>query len=532
MFIFIVTFRLVSFWRLLSERKYVIIFYLLQIVFTTLLCISTSWAVLAKKVEDKDKREAPVGYGSPGLSAHSYQPQSSLGQGDASAISVGAGYSIGGAKPSYSFGGQGSSGALQYSAEGLSQLSPNSHGSIQLAPITLQPSHGGAFATGDLSQIMSQLSHSLGAGGISLQPSNTVAEFHQAQGALAQANQGGQEYSFPQFSYGAPKQQQQFVVSEQLQQQLSSAPSYSAGTKGLGSYSTGPVLFTPTESQSIAPAQSYGSPSAGHSFDASSLSLGGGAHSLAGLGLGSGLSLGGAGHSFSGAGHSFGGAGHSLGGAYKQLSSYPGPNKSSFKPSAYLGSSIKGESGQSGLSSQGISSQGLFSQGLSGHGLSGLSGSYGSPSFGSYHGANHGGLSLNSGGHGASFGGSQGFGSGSSKFIGPVYQSVKGEGLEGASTYGFPSSSYSNNAHAASSNKPYYVAKHHHHSAPSSFGEGSSSYRSPASSHSSLSSYSSGPKHSFGTSSSHYSPKDAYGAASETSYNTIKYSEELKPRAH
>ncbi|KAJ8719524.1 hypothetical protein PYW08_011699 [Mythimna loreyi] len=509
------------------------------IVFTTLLCISTSWAVLAKKVEDKDKREAAVGYGSPGLSAHSYQSPASLGQGDASSISVGAGYSIGGAKPSYSFGGQGASGALQYSAEGLSQLSPNSHGSIQLAPITLQPSHGGAFATADLSQFMNQLSHSLNAGGISLQPSTTVAEFHQGQGAdsaHAQATQGGQEYSFPQFSYGAPKQQQQFVISEQLQQQLSSAPAYSSGTKGLGSYSTGPVLFTPSESQSNAPAQSYGSPSAGQSFDAGSLSLGGGGHSLAGLGLGSGLSLGGAGHSFGGAGHSFGGAGLSLGGAYKQLSSYPGPGKTSFKPSAYLGSSVQGDSGH------GQSSHGLSGQGLSGHALSGLSGSYSAPSFGSYRGGSHG-LSLNTGSHGPSFGGSQGFGSGSSKFIAPVYQSAKGEGLEGASafssghappgtTYGFPSSSYSsNNAHAASSNKPYYVPKHHHASS-SSFGEGSSSYRSPASSHSSLSSYSSGPKHSFGSSSSHYSPKDTYGAASETSYNTIKYSEELKPRAH
>lgn len=498
--------------------------------------------MLAKKVEDKDKREAPVSYGAPGLSALSYQSPSSLGQGDASAISVGAGYSIGGAKPSYNFAGLGSGGALQYSAEGLSQLSPNSHGSIQLAPITLQPSHGGAFASSDLSQLMSQLSHSLGGAGVSLQPSTTVAEFHQGQGAEgAQLAQGGQEYSFPQFSYGAPKQQQQqFVLSEQLQQQLSSAPAYSSGTKGLGSYSTGPVLFSPSESQSNAPAQSYGSPSAGQqSFDVGSLSLGGGGHSLNGLGLGSGLTLG-------GAGHSFGGAGHSLGGTYKQLNSYAGPGKGSFKPSAYLGSSIQGDSGH-GQSSQGFSNHGLSGQGLSGHGLSGSSGSFGGPSFGSYRSASHGALSLNTGGHAASFGPSQGgFGGGSSKFIAPVYQSAKGEGLEGASafssghvappgtTYGFPSSSFSsNNVHAASSNKPYYVStKHLHHSSPSSFGEGSLSYRSPASSHSSLSSYSSGPKHSFGSSSSQYSPKDVYGAASETTYNTIKYSEELKPRAH
>ncbi|CAH0625381.1 unnamed protein product [Chrysodeixis includens] len=525
------------------------------IVFTTLLCISTSWGVLAKKVEDpKDKRETAVGYGSSGISAHSYQAPS-LGQGDASAISVGAGYSIGGAKPSYSFGGQGSSGALQYSGEGLAQLSPNSHGTIQLAPITLQPSHG-AFATGDLSQFMSQLSHSLGAGGLSLQPSTAVAEFHQGGEGVQAAQAGhGQEYAYPQLSYGSPKPQH-FVLSDDLQQQLSNSPAYSSGGgKGLGNYATGPVLFTPSEAQSNAPANNYGAPSSGQLLsDAGSLSLGGG-HSLGGSGHslgGSSHSFGGAGHSFGGAGHSFGNGGHSLGGAgglsfggaghslaglnlgghsfggsYKQLGSgYAGPGKTSFKPSAYLGSTIQGESG---------------------HALSSLSGSYGSPSFGSYRGASHGGLSLSSGGHSASFGGSQGgFGSGSSKYIAPVYHSAKAEGLEGASafasshgasppgtTYGFPTSSYSsNNAHAASSNRPYYISKHHHHSSPSGFGEGSSSFKAPASSHSSLSSYSSGPKYSFGSSSSHYAPKDAHGAASETTYNTIKYSEELKPRAH
>uniref|UniRef100_A0A2A4JFX5 Uncharacterized protein n=1 Tax=Heliothis virescens TaxID=7102 RepID=A0A2A4JFX5_HELVI len=488
-----------------------------------------SWAVLAKKVEEpKDKREALVSYGSPGHSALSYQAPASLGQADANTISVGAGYSIGGAKPSYSFG-QGSSGALQYSAEGLSPLAANSHGNIQLPPITLQPANGGAFSTGDLSQLMSQLSGTLHAGGISLQPSTTVAEFHQgAEGA----QQGGQEYAFPQFSYAAPKQQH-FVLSEQLQQQLSSAPAYSAGSKGLGSYSTGPVLFTPSESQSNnAPAQqSYGAPSAGHSLgDTGSLSLGGlggGSHSL------SGITLGGTGHSFGGSAHglgsglSLGGTGHSFGNSYKHLSGYAGPGKTSFKPSAYLGSSVQGEG-----------------QALSSHGLSSLSGSYGSPSFGGFRGAGHGSLTLGSSGHSVSFGGSQGFGSGSSKFLAPVYQSAKGEGLESASafssghvappgtTYGFPTSSYSNNAHAASSNKPYYVNAKHHHHAPPSFGEGSSSYRAPGSSHSSLSSFSSGPKYNFGGSSSLYSPKDAYGAASETTYNTIKYSEELKPRAH
>ncbi|XP_075976872.1 uncharacterized protein LOC142977067 [Anticarsia gemmatalis] len=527
------------------------------IVFTTLLCVSTSRAVLAKKVEDpKDKREAPVSYGAPGLSSHSYHAPASYSQGDASAISVGAGYSIGGAKPSYSFGGQGSSAGLQIPSEGLS---PNGHATIQLAPITLQPGHG-AFAAGDLSQIMSQLSHSLNAGGLSLQPSNAVAEFHQSSEGAQGAAQG-HELSLPQFTYGAPQYE--------LSQQLSSAPAYSAGTKGLSSYtSTGPVLFTPSESHSngaaaaAAPAVTYGAPSSGHSlgdassftlgagqslggsghsFGGSALSLGGSGHSLGGAGHslgGSGHSLGGSGHSLGGSGHSFGGSGHSLaglslggaghsfGGAYKQLSGgYSGPSKTSFKPSAFLGASVQSESG---------------------HGVSSLSGSYGAPSFGGFRGGSHGGLSLSSAGHGPSFGGSLGgFGSGSSKFIAPVYQSVKSEGLEGASalssghfasppgtTYGIPTSSYAaNNAHAASSNRPYYVSTKHHRASPGSFGQGSSVYRASPSAHSSLSSYSSGPKYSFSGSSSHYEP-DVHGAASETSYNTIKYSEELKPRVN
>lgn len=527
------------------------------------MCVSSTWAVLAKQADDpKDKREAPVSYGAPSLSSHGYQAPASYSQGDASAISVGAGYSIGGAKPSYSFG-QGSSGGLQIPSEGLS---PNGHATIQLAPITLQPSHGGSFSPGDLSQIMSQLSHSFNTGGLSLQPSNTVAEFHQS-GDGAQALSQGQELAFPQFSYGAPK----FDLS-QLSQQVSSAPAYSTGTKGLSSYtSTGPVLFNPSQEShsnaAAAPSLTYGAASSGHSLgDAGSFSLGSAGHSLGGSGQsfggsghtlgGAGHSLGGAGHSLGGSGHSFGGSshslggsglslggsghslggsghlgsislgggGHSYGGSYKQLSGYASPSKTSFKPSAFLGASVQRESG---------------------HSLSGLSGSYNAPSFGAFRGGSHGGVALSSAGHGSSFGGSLGgsFGSGASKFIGPVY---KTEGLESGSslssghfasppgtTYGIPSSAYSaNNVHAASSTRPYYVSTKHHRASPSSFGQGSSSFRAPASSHSSLSSFSSGPKYSFGSSSSPYESSDAHGSASETSYNTIKYSEELKPRVN
>ncbi|CAB3255562.1 unnamed protein product [Arctia plantaginis] len=506
------------------------------IVFTTLLCVSTSYGVLAKTVEDpKDKREASASYGSPAYSSQSFQAPAAYSQEDASAISVGAGYSIGGGKPTYSFAGQGSSANLQIPSEGLS---PNGHATIQLAPITLQPGHGG-FASGDLSQLMNQLTHSLNTGAISFQPSNTVAEFHQGSEGVQGLAQG-QQLSLPQFSYGAPKYE--------ISQQFSSAPSYSSGAKSLNPFtSTGPVLFNPSDLQSgtsAAPSLTYGAAASGHSLgDAGSLSLGGSGQSFGGsshsLG-GSGLSLGGSGHALGGSGYSLGGSGHSFGnslaglnlggvgpsyaGSYKQLSGgYTAPSKTSFKPSTFLGSSVQSESG-------------------SGHGISSLSGSYGAPSFGSFRGGNHGGLTLSSAGHGASFGGSQGFGSGSSKFIAPSYQSYKSEGLEGANalssghfssppgtTYGIPSSSFSNNLHSASSNKPYYVSTKHYRGGPSSFGHGSSAHRSPLSSHSSISSFSSGPKYSYGGSSSQYEPTDAHGSASETSYNTIKYSEQLKP---
>lgn len=483
------------------------------IVFTTLLCVSTSWAVQSKSIEDsKDKREAPVSYGAPSYAAHTYQTPAQYSQGDASAVSIGAGYSIGGAKPSYSFAGQGSSGGIQIPSEGLS---PNGHATIQLAPITLQP--GQQFGSGDLSQIMNQLSHSFNAGGLSLQPSNAIAEFHQGGDSLQSINQG--QLSFPQFSYGAPKYE--------ISQQYSSAPAYSAGTKGLSSYtSTGPVLFTPSDSQSAgpaAPALSYGATNAANLGDLSSYSLSGAGQSFGGSPHAlsdSTHSLGASGHSLgdssnSLAGLSLGGAGNSFGGfgGYKQLSGgYSAPGKTSFKPSTYIGSSVQGESG---------------------HGISSLSGSYASPSFGSYRSGSPGGLSLASAGHGASYGGSfGGFGSGSTKFSAPTYQSAKSEELEGISTlssghfasppgttYGIPSSSYSsNNVHAASSSKPYYVSSKHHRAHS----------RSPA--HSSPSSFSSRPnKYSFGSASSHYEPNDAHISASETSYNTIKFSEELKP---
>lgn len=545
--------------------------------------------MLAKKVEEpKDKREAPSSY--PQLSGQSsvaYQaPSSSLGHGDASSISIGAGYSIGGAKPSFSFGGQTPSAGLQYSGEGLSA---GHGGAIQLAPITLQPGQ-------DLSQIMSQLQQSLGAAALTLQPSNNIAEYHEG-------NQGAQGYSFPQFQQYAAPQYQQY----QLGGQVASAPSYSAGTKGLSSYGhTGPVLFNPQEHGAQQSAFSYPLPSGGHaSSDAGSLSFGsaglsqfpglslGGGHSLgsagtslpgsgyslAGLG-GSGLSFDGTGYSFGGAGHplgssaqALGGAGytsgsshglvgagslvgsghsvgsseghslggpggHSLGGSgsysynspgsshggtghsfgsgsssgahYKVLNSgKPSPGKTSFKPSTFLGASIPSESS-----------------------------SYSSSSFPGFPGS-HSGLSL--GGHGHSFPSFASYG-GASKQISPLYTKSEGS-LDSAgaysssghlnsppgTTYGFPTSSYSTGiTNAASSSGPqYYISSSKY---PASFGEGSSSYKSPGSSHSALSSHS-GPKYSFGSHSSRYpAPKDSHGAYSETTYNTIKYSEEFKPR--
>lgn len=469
-----------------------------QVVFTTLLCVSTSIAIKAKADEPKEKRETLGGYPGAGHSSHSYQSPSYSHE-DASAVSVGAGYSVGGAKPSYSFGGHGSGAGYQLSSESL----PSSgHNSIQLAPITLQPSHG-SLVGNDLSQLMSQISQGLNSGSISLQPSGHGGSYQL--GNLGA--HGGQEVSLPQYSYGAPQAQQQFALFEQAQQQV---PSYAAGTKGLSSYSsTGPVLFTPAESHSNQPSISYGAPSSGHSIvDSGAVSFGHGGQSLSGFSLGN--------------------SGHGLGGHYSSLSGgYGAPAKTSFKPSAFLGSSVQSESS---------------------HGLSGLSGSYPAPSFGGSHLSSgpHGGFAFGSASHGASFGGSLGsFGGSSSKFIAPAYLPPKTEGfgsLESiaafssgghlgsppATTYGVPSSSHAQ----ASSTSPQYYVTSSKQSPPSSF-HGGSSYRGPSSAHGSLSSYSSIPKYSFGGSSSRYGPpKDAHGAYSETSYNTIKYSEELKPRNH
>ncbi|CAH2041523.1 unnamed protein product, partial [Iphiclides podalirius] len=456
-----------------------------------------SIAIKAKADDPKDKRETLGGYPGAGHS-QSYQSPA-YGHEDASAISVGAGYSIGGAKPSYSFGAQASGSGYQLSSESLPS---GGHNTLQLAPITLQPSHG-SLVGNDLSQLMSQISQGINSGAISLQSSGHGGSYQLAN----LGSHGGQEVSLPQYSYGAPKLQQQFALFEQAQQQV---PSYAAGTKGLSSYSsTGPVLFTPSESHSNQPSLSYGGPSSSHGIgDSGSISFGNGGHSLSGFALGN--------------------SGHALGGHYSTLSGgYGAPGKTSFKPSAFLGASVQSDGG---------------------HGLSGISGSYAAPSFSGSHLASgpHGGFTLSSAGQGASFGGSLGnFGGSSSKYIAPSYLPAKSEGfgsLESiaafssgghlgsppATTYGLPSSSYAQ----ASSNSPQYYVTSSKHSLPSSFGSGSS-YRGPSSGHGSLSSYSSGPKYSFGGSGSRYgSPKDAHGAYSETSYNTIKYSEELKPRNH
>lgn len=520
----------------LVVRRYLFkILFCSQVVFIAALSVSASWAIKVKKEDEpKDKREAAIGY-------PSHYQGASLGHGDASAISVGAGYSVGGAKPSFSLG-HGGEGGLQLSSEGLPA---SGHATIQLAPITLQSGHG--FASSDLSQLMSQLSHGLNSGAISLQTGESY------QPAAHGEQHGAQELSLPQYTFGAP-QIQQYAVAEQP-----SVPSYAAGTKGLGSYSTGPVLFSPSDSQGHAPTLSYGAPSGGHSLGGSSgsghsfgsspssghafvhapssgHSYGGpssGGHSFGGHSFGNGaINLGSSGHSLPAI--SLNDAVHSFGGAYKGFGSgYGTPSKTSFKPSAFLGASTV--------------------QGDSGHGLAALSGSYGTPSFGSFGGSSHGGLSLSSAGHGASLGGSfGGFGGGSSKFIAPSYLPPKSEGFSSESlasfssdghsasppgtTYGIPTSSYghpSNAAHAASSSSPqYYVPSK---SSFPSFGGGSASFKAPYSGHS-LSSFSSGPKHSFGGHSSHgsryASPKDIQGAHSESSYNTIKYSEELKPRVH
>lgn len=567
------------------------IFLTFQITFIALLSIATSWAENKNDAEDvKGKREAAVGY--PSLS-HSYQTPS-LGNEGASAISIGAGYSVGGAKPSYSsYEGQGFTGSHSLSSEGL----PSSgHATIQLPPITLQPSHGNIVGS-DLSQLMSQLQQSINSGALTLQAPGGYGGSFQSEGHSAYS---GQEQSQPQFSFVAPKLQQ-YGAAEQSQ---GSVPSYAAGTKGLGSYSsTGPVLFNPADAKSNAPTFNYAAPSSGHPFGSSGA-----------------ISLTSGGQSFGGLSGSLGGSGQALTSPYKSFSSgYASSGKNAFKPSAYIGSSVQGDSSHQGLSAISGSSYGTpsidlasapaLSLGSGGHnGISLGSGGYGgqslgsgiyggqslgagsfgghtlsssslsghSPSAGSFGGytlgsgslgghslssGSHGGLSLgsgglsglslSSGGHGghgglsfssSGHGANDGFGGSSSKYV-SAYLPTKSDGFGSASSstlgltvppatsYGIPSSSYSfpSAAHSASSHRPqYYVPKSQ--SSYSGFGAGSSSYRSPSSSVSSLSSY---PRYSSGSHSSlgsqYGSVKDPLqGAYSENSYNTIKYSEELK----
>lgn len=479
--------------------------------------------------ESKDKREAGGGYASSGHSTHTLQIQPS--HEDSNTVSIGAGYSIGG-KPSLSY--EGHQGAQYQFASPQPQ-----HQTIQLAPITLQPAHGGFGSASDLSQLMSQLTHGLQTGAISLQQ----AEPSQHYGAA-------QEVAIPQYTYGEQKLQQ-YSVSEPTH---TSPPSYAAGSKGLGSYSTGPVLFNPSDPHNQQAAFNY--VQAGHSFSDSAssfpgLSFGHGAgHSLSSAGYGSG----GHGHSLSGSGlvlgHSFGGgAGHghfggasfgkSIGAPYiKSLGSYGAPSKSSFKPSAFLGASA----------------------GDASHGLSSIAGSFsGAPSFG--HPGSHGALAISTG-HAPSFGGSLGGLGGSSKYtFGPKAESYAGSGSFDSSaafaaagghttspgvsylpsgTFTLSSGSGHSGSHApqasqAASIPQYYISQSKIPS--SSFGESSSAYRAPAKSHSSFSlgpKYSSHGNHgqSYSSSSSHFAPKDIQGSYSENSYNTIKYSEELKPRSH
>ncbi|XP_045452028.1 hornerin-like [Melitaea cinxia] len=467
------------------------------VVFITLLTVSSTWGIKARIEEPKDKREAGVSYlPSHGSSSHAYNTPAtysapSANQLEASAVSIGAGYSVGGAKPSYSFGDQGSGATYQLQQEGL----PGSgHATIQLSPITLQPGHG--LVSSDLSQLMSQLSHGINSGAIAIPSSG--GQLYQFVGQAGQGGHAAQEY-VPQFSYGSPNFQQ-YSLGEQSQPAV---PSYALGTKGLGTYgSAGPVLFSPESSGNQA-ALNYAAPASGHSYEGAALPLGDSGNSLSGF--------------------SFGGSGHTLG-SLKGISGYAG--KSSFKPSTFLGASVQSDSG--------------------------LTGSFGSPSFSNYQASagTHGGPSFGSAGHGLSFGSLSAYAGGSPKGLPHSYLPSKSEGygsLESiasafsasgqiasplGTTYGSPFSSYStSNTHAASAPSPTYYVTSHKHSSPSS-SSGSSSYRGPISSQ--HSSFSAGPKYSFGghSSSRYASPKDTQGAYSESSYNTIKYSEELKPRHH
>lgn len=435
-------------------------------------------------MEEKDKREAPIGYPSSGHSSQTLQYQPS--HEDSNAISIGAGYSIGGSKPNFAYAGHVPSG-LQL--EGLS--SSGGHQTVQLAPITLQPNHGNAFS-GDISQLMSQLSHGLSTGSLQLQP---VGGSYQLAGSL-----GGYEghSAQPQYTFAAPKFQQYSVSDQQA-----GVPSYAAGTKGLGSYgsgSTGPVLFNPADSHNVQSVPSYSSGSSGHSFPGFSSSPG----------------------------HSFGGA------SFKTLGAgYGSHGKTSFKPSAFLGSSVQSEGT---------------------HGISALS-THAVPSFGHSFSGGHAPVSFGSGSYAGGFGGH--LGGGSSKYITPSYAPPKSAGFTSSldassafsghghlasppgTTYGTPSASYgfsSNTAHAGASSPQYYLAPSKQ-GALNSFSEGSSSYKAPLDYKTqSFGSLSSGPKYSFGGQggqsyeSSYSSPKDSNGAYSEPSYNTIRYSQELKPR--
>lgn len=483
------------------------------VVLIGLFSISSSWAEKQSE-EQKDKREAPLGYPSSGHSTQTLQIQPS--HDDSNTISIGAGYSVGGARGALSFGGHPQQSGLHY--EGLQ--SNGGHATIQLPPITLQPNQG----AGDISELMSQLSHGLSTGALQLQP---VGGSHYPAAAF------GQEASH--YSFGAPKHQQ-YSASES--QQHTSVPSYAAGTKGLGSYggaSTGPVLFNPADSQSAQYAQSalyshssqYAQPTQ-YAQSAQYIQPSQYAHSFGNANAGSGHSFGNAALSLGNSGHSFGGGSFkSLGGNYGSL------GKTSFKPSAFLGSTVQNEGP---------------------HAISGIS-THAVPSFGHSYAGGHAPVSLVSGGHGSFGGNLGGFGGGSSKLIAPSYLPHKtfGSGLDAlasfsntnshsssppGTTYGFPAATHGFSAgspHGASSSPQLYLSSSKHR-APS-FGEGSS-FKAPVSSHGSLSSFSSGPKYNFGGQSSSFgssryaSPKDSHGAYSESTYNTIKYSEELKPRVH
>lgn len=498
-------------------------------------CVVSVWAQKTSEAgEPKDKREAPTGYQT-GHASHTLQIEPSVGHGDGNTISIGAGYSVGGAKPNYAFESHGGSPSFQLASHGGyggHHGGPSEGQTIRLPPITLQPQDGNLLS-GDLTQLMNQIQHSLSTGAIQLQPSTA---YHGGGGGGGQ-----QQLRYPQFSFVSPKPQQYNFAEAH-----SNIPSYAAGTKGLGSFgSTGPVLFNPNENHPSQTVNLQSTPNAGHSF---------GETSLSGLSLGQGHQLG----AYSLDGHpqghtptaqqlggiSFGSLGHSFGGNFKQFAhNYP-QSKPSFKPSTLLG----------------------VSGGDSHHGSSGLAPKYhGTPVFSHSLPAGHGHAPFNAAPHagyslgqhnagGAGFGTSfPGFNLGSAKYVTQAYAPAKSEGfgssLESLNAFtnnghlashgGVSSSPHGAStaaAHASSASPQYFLApaKHSH---TSSFGDGSVSYKAPSSlsGHSHLSSLSS-PKyfssHQSGTPSLRYLPqKDSHGAYSDSTYNTIKYSEEFKPRA-